>query len=201
MLIQRCGSKTGFILGVIAAIAGVLVSPGAASAQKAAGAAPGFEFSGAYSYIRARSAGGGSSSNVNGGSASVAVTFHDSVSLVADFGGYGFSGLGSGLSATMYTYLFGPRYTFHKIGRISPYAQVLLGGGRLNATSGSVQAGENGFAVAIGGGLNIRLTHHWEIRAPQVEYLMTRFPDTTGAGATQNNVRISAGLVYRFGGH
>jgi hypothetical protein len=55
-----------------------------------------------------------------------------------------------------------------------------------------------------GGGLDIRLTHHISIRAIQAEYMMTRFADvaygSTGAATTQNDLRLSSGLVYGFGG-
>jgi hypothetical protein len=95
--------------------------------------------------------------------------------------------------------LFGPRIVLGQSSRITPFAQVLLGGGRLNASSGSVNAGENGFAMAVGGGLDVPVHRHFAVRIVQAEYLMTRFDRVTGASATQNNVRISAGVVIRFG--
>jgi len=43
---------------------------------------------------------------------------------------------------------------------------------------------------------------HFAIRIIQAEYLMTRFASyTTGATGTQNDVRLSAGIVFRFGGN
>jgi hypothetical protein len=153
-----------------------------------------------YSYVRARSASGSADSSLQGGSASAAFYFHHGLGLVADFGGYMFTGQPPGLSAQMYTYLFGPRYTLRKSDKIAPFAQALFGGGRLNASSGGVQAGENAFALSLGGGLDIGVGHHFAIRAIQAEYLMTRFPNVAGTTVTQNNYRISAGIVLRFGG-
>jgi len=184
----------------IAAVVGLACAfAGNARAQQASGLTPQFEVSGEYSYIRANAANSGGGYNLNGGSASLAYNFSDRIAVVGDVGAYRFGGLPSGLTSTMYTYLFGPRYTFRKITRVTPFAQVLLGGGRLNASSGGLNAGENGFSMAIGGGLDLPLRRRFSVRLIQAEYLLTRFDSTSGASATQNDVRISAGLVFRFG--
>lgn len=151
-----------------------------------------------YSFVRANAANSGGSFNLNGGSASVTYDLSDRFAAVANFGGYRFGDLPAGLGSTMYSYLLGPRVSMHKWEQITPFAQVLLGVGRLNAGSGSLNAGENGFAMALGGGLDLRVRSHFAVRAIQAEYLMTRFPLVTGESATQNNIRISAGIVYRF---
>jgi hypothetical protein len=82
---------------------------------------------------------------------------------------------------------------------ITPFAQVLLGAGRLNASAGGVDAGENGFAMAVGGGVDLGFRHHIAIRVIQAEYLLTQFSRVNGTSATQNDVRLSAGLVFQFG--
>jgi hypothetical protein len=76
---------------------------------------------------------------------------------------------------------------------------LLLGGGRLNASSTGVQAGENGFVMAVGGGVDIPVHRHFAIRVADVEYLLTRFDNASGLAAKQSSVRISTGLVLRFG--
>ena len=56
--------------------------------------------------------------------------------------------------------------------------------------------------MTAGGGIDIRLARHISIRAIQAEYLMTRFSGpTTGAGNTQDDLRLSSGLLFRLGGH
>jgi len=185
---------------IFAALAVLLCSfAGAAKAQQASGYAPRLELSGDYSYVRANGDNSNGGFNVHGGSASLAYNFSDRFSLVADGGAYRFRGLPSGLTSTMYTYLFGPRIALSGSGRIVPYAQVLVGGGQLNASSGGAQAGETGFAMAAGGGLDVPFHRHFAVRVVQAEYLLTRFSSVTGSSATQNNIRISAGLVIRFG--
>ena len=49
---------------------------------------------------------------------------------------------------------------------------------------------ETGFAAAIGGGIDIKATEHFSIRAFQVDYNPTRF-----GGSTQNNFRFGVGIV------
>jgi hypothetical protein len=175
------------------------ICPSASRAQSAAGTASQLDVAIDYSYVRANSASGLSSSNLQGGSVSGVYNFRGHWGIVGDFGGYVFTGQPAGLSAQMYTYVFGPRYNFTKSQKFVPFAQALFGGGRLDASRASVQAGENGFAMALGGGLDIGLNHRFAVRAVQAEYLMTRFPNSGGVGVTQNNFRISAGLVFRFG--
>jgi len=104
-----------------------------------------------------------------------------------------------GLSAQMYTYTFGPRCTFAKSERFASFTQALLGDSRLNSSTASEQAGENGSSMAPGGGLDIGLEHRFLIRAVQAEYLTTRFPNFVGTSAVQNNLRVSAGLVFQLG--
>jgi hypothetical protein len=190
------GSYARWIVGVVGF---ACVSLGAVDAQQAPALTPQFEVSGTYSYVRANAANSGGGYNLNGGSASFTYNFSDRFAVVADGGIYRFGGLPSGIDSTMYTYLFGPRYNFRKVSRVTPFAEALLGGGRLNASSGGISAGENGFSMAIGGGLDWPLRHRFSIRLIEADYLLTRFDRVTGTSATQNDVRISAGLVFRFG--
>jgi opacity protein-like surface antigen len=185
------------LIGALAALTGIL--PGSARAQQASGSVPQFEASAGYSYIRANSANGNGGFNLNGGSASLSYNFTDRYAAVAEFGAGQFSGLPSGIDSTMYTYLFGPRVSFRKSSRVAPFAQALLGGGRLTASASGVNAGENSFAMALGGGVDVRLNSRVAVRLIQADYLLTRFASASGASATQNNLRVSAGIVFRFG--
>jgi hypothetical protein len=173
---------------------------GTARAQSAPGSSPQIEMSGTYSFIRAYAANAGRGFTLNGSSESLAYHFNDRFSAVVDVGEYRFIGFTSGLNSAMYTYLIGPRITMSESRRISPFAQILLGGGRLNASVSGIEAGENGFAMAIGGGLDVPFHHHFALRVVQADYLLTRFARVTGSPTKQNSVRISAGVVIRFGG-
>ena len=198
---QKCMLQLGRAVTMFAATLLLLCAfAGTARAQWHAGRSPQIELAGTYSFIRARAANAGQGFNLNGGSGALAYAYNDHFSAVVDVGAYHFIGFQSGLNSTMYTYIFGPRITFSGSKRTTPFAQVLLGGGRLNASSTGVQAGENGFVMAIGGGLDVPFHHHFAVRVVQAEYLLTRFNSVDGSPAKQSSVRISAGVVIRFGG-
>jgi hypothetical protein len=154
---------------------------------------------------------------LNGGSASLAFNFNRFVALIADIGGYDDSqllltGTGANLpitanaSGTAFTYLFGPRFTLGKERRVSVFAQVLVGGVHASAVtvancSCTPLPAQNALAMTGGGGVDIRLTHHIALRPIQAEYMLTRFAAIpSGSNANQNDLRLSSGLVFRFGG-
>jgi hypothetical protein len=172
---------------------------GPASGQRFQGRSSQFDVSGTYSFVRANAANAGGGFNLNGGSASLAFNFTDRFSAIADLGSYRFSALPAGITSTMYTYMVGPRVKLSKSGRLTPFVQFLVGGARLNASATGVGAGENGLAMAIGGGLDVEFHRHFAFRVAQADYLLTRFDRVDGSPATQNNIRLSTGIVIRFG--
>jgi outer membrane protein OmpA-like peptidoglycan-associated protein len=175
-----------------------------------------------YSYIRAvpTLADGNRMVNLNGGSTSIALNFNRYIGLVGDFGGFDDTRLrlaGPGANpprvadseGTAYTYLFGPRVSFGKANRVVPFAQALFGGVHaseitLSGCTGSLCTplpAQNAFAMTAGGGVDLRLSRHVALRVVQAEYLMTRFADLSGgSNNSQNDIRLSSGLVFRFGG-
>ena len=175
-----------------------------------------------YSYLRAvpTLAEGNRLVWLNGGSASIALNLNRYLGIVGDFGGFNdtqlrLSGTNPAVvadsSGTMYTFLAGPRLSFRNHERVTPFVQALFGGIRASAvtiSSNCTDVGctplpaENKFAMTAGGGLDVRVHRHLAIRIIQAEYLMTKFADTnTGTNASQNDMRLSAGIVFRFGGH
>lgn len=143
------------------------------------------EVSGAYSYVRLSS----TKSNFNGGSVSFALNPNPWLGLVADVGAYHESVIQGFDSSNLISYLFGPRLSYRSEDRITPFAQVLLGGAYDTLLDRSA------LAMTAGGGLDVRVTPHVALRLVQGEYFMTRF-----GRETQNNVRISTGIVFQFGG-
>jgi hypothetical protein len=174
-----------------------------------------------YSYLRAvpELAQGNRLVYLNGGSTSVAFNFNRFLGIVGDFGGFNDSRLlltGGGMSAndqidkgTAFTFLAGPRLSYRKFDRVTPFVQVLAGGIHASEITLSGCAADctllpsaNAFAMTAGGGVDVRIHHHLALRLIQAEYMMTRFDDlNTGSSATQNDMRISTGLVLRFGGN
>ena len=110
----------------------------------------------------------------------------------------------------MVTVVFGPRYTYApRRGRLSIFGQALVGeadgfhsvfamgsgpaGNPVNGTTDSA----NSLALQTGGGLDVRVSPHLSVRALEAEYLRTQLPN--GNDNLQNNLRLAAGVVYRFG--
>ena len=175
-----------------------------------------------YSYIRGvpTLSPGNRMDFLNGGSASIAFNLNRYLGLVGDFGGFDASELqltGAGAnparvsnaSGTAFTYMAGPRLSFRKYDRITPFAQVLFGGIHVSEVTLSGCAGalctplptENSFALTAGGGIDLRVHRHIDLRLVQAEYLMTNFANlNTGVRGTQNDIRLSSGLVLGFGG-
>ena len=178
-----------------------------------------------YSFWRAMpTANSNRMSYLNGGSTSVAYNFNRYVGVVADFGGYGnsrltlFSPTGSqtvNSDGSGYTYVFGPRFSYRKYERFTPFVQVLLGGVHASSVTISGCAGnpnctalgsDNTFAVMMGTGLDIKINRHIALRPFEGRFPpLTHFDNPLSPGGQergwQDNVRFSAGIVLLFGGH
>jgi opacity protein-like surface antigen len=103
------------------------------------------------------------------------------------------------VEGTLSTYLFGPRVSYHRFGRVTPFGEVLFGvahtGTELLGTTNS----QNAFAMTVGGGIDYRVNSRFSIRPAKVDYLLTRFNEFGIPNAqTQNNLRVSTGIVFRF---
>jgi len=155
---------------------------------------PKVEVFGGYSYFHSSFAGTGL--NFNGGSGSITGNVTPNFGITADFGGY--HNNTSGVSTNNFTYLFGPQFAYRGNERVTPYFHVLLGGVHASSSLGTVSESSNAFALAIGGGLDAKVAPHIAIRVAQVDYLLTKLPDDKDD--RQNNVRVSAGIVFRWGG-
>jgi len=164
---------------------------------------------------------------MHGGSTSLAYNFNRHLGLVADFGGFRvdsleFSNTGAAFSpsrnvdvkSNVFTVMFGPRVSFRDHDRLTPFLQVLGGVAHaddvtlVNCTAPIYACTpllrETVFTMTAGGGLDYRVNHRIALRLFQAEYLLTRFRDPTsltGDTGWQNNVRLSAGIVFRFGGN
>src|ERR1035437_2328475 len=190
--------------------------------RRADGSYPRVELFLGYSYLRGvpTLSPGNRMDFLNGGSASIALNLNRYLGFVGDFGGFDASELqltGAGAnparvsnaSGTAFTYMAGPRLSFRKYDRITPFAQVLFGGIHASQVTLSGCAGalctplptENSFALTAGGGIDLRVHRHIDLRLVQAEYLMTNFANlATGNRDTQNDIRLSSGLVFGFGG-
>ncbi len=127
-------------------------------------------------------------------------------------------------------YMFGPRVSYHNHSRFTPYAQIVFGGAtravsrQLDVLTGAnipvfpvatpqnlfpganteitaqVSATQTAFAMAVGGGLDWKISKRFAFRPVSVDYVLTRFPSfLTGNNSNQNSIRASAGFTFLFG--
>jgi opacity protein-like surface antigen len=99
--------------------------------------------------------------------------------------------------------LAGPRFSLRSNERITPFAHALVGLDRWKisgegAIEGEGFAGEsvvdNGFGIALGGGLDVNVNDTVAIRLIQADFYMTRHQEEV-----INNLTFSAGIVFRLG--
>jgi opacity protein-like surface antigen len=151
-----------------------------------------------YSYYNADLSSLGRS-NLNGWNGSVEGKVLPWVGIVADVSGhYGSESVAtfcqgqlcssSSINIHENDFLFGPRVSV-SVGKIRPFAEALFGGGHIS-TNGA--GSDTSFATALGGGIDYHLIPlvAWRLEG---DYVQTRFFSTT-----QNNVRLSTGIVLRF---
>lgn len=213
----------------MAAMVGIGVIPMIAGAPPAAATphfgsedvyTPNYELFVGYSHLRAfpgRSA-GNIIDWVSGGTTSFAFNKNRYLGLVADLGYYHANKVRTGTTASgglvdasgnILTYMAGPRLSFRH-NRFTPFTQALFGVAHssavmLNGCTGAnctLLPSGNAFAMTAGGGLDVTLNSRIALRLFQAEYTMTRFKEPislTGPRGTQNDLRLSVGIVFRFG--
>jgi len=157
-----------------------------------------------YSYTRVNPGSGFGAYNANGGFGDVEYNFNKTFGAVAELGA-NYAGTVNGIqyNNTSFEYLFGPRINLRH-GRFNPYVQALFGGQRFSNgwNSGLVNpalgVSQNNFAMAFGGGVNYSVNDHFAVRPFQLEYFATRLAPGNSS-YFQNDLRYSAGVVFRFG--
>ncbi len=96
-----------------------------------------------------------------------------------------------------YTLLGGPRYNWRNSSPFIPYAHALFGVTRYHAKFSNndftcPDTSETAFAMALGGGLDIRAGKHVDVRAGQFDYLPVFF-----SHKREDGLRFSAGVKIK----
>jgi opacity protein-like surface antigen len=166
--------------------------------------------------------------NFNGWSAEAQYNADRWVGIVADFGGESggpvtavggnkISGLPTGNS---YSFLAGPVISYRTKSKMTPFVHALFGYDRARLNAGTVTGASStvsfnastytDFAIALGGGLDYKLSHHLALRLGQIDWFHTSVnfnqfygsafnsDQFEGLRTRQRNLRISAGVVLRF---
>ena len=184
---------------------------------------PNVEVFGGYSYFHAEPG-----RDLHGWNASVAANLNKWFGLVVDVGGH-YDSSSSNVVVTIpdfptlpglppfefrvrtktnvHTIMVGPRFSYRKIEKITPFAHALFGVSRTHDQSqfrsGTLESSfsntDTTFAMAIGGGLDVKLSKSFALRVIQADYLYKRQGFDRIGFDNHHNFRAAVGIVFRFG--
>ena len=187
---------------------------------------PAIELLGGYSYGSIDGTAFLDRQSGSGWGASASFNFHENIGVTADFAGqYGDAEVFTGIvcillavfppppgcdsmaqtdfSATQF--LFGPRLA-KRTEKWTAFGHALFGVARLHQSSFTLEGDsfrfpastQTDFAMGYGGGIDLNTTERVAIRLFQVDYLPVR--QESFASEWKQNLRVQAGVVFRFGG-
>ena len=178
-----------FSAASLLAVLVALSAPAAAQAVK-----PRLELFAGYSYLPA-DLNDFPRSNSHGFQASVAVPLNSWASIVGDGGGHyshtddlGPNFRGVTADSSVYEFLVGPQFT--RRGMVSPFVHALVGRAQGHTSLGTFSDG--GFALAVGGGADVKINRRFAARVQLDE--LASFADIL-----EENLRFGAGIVLRLG--
>ncbi len=146
-----------------------------------------------YSYNRA-DLGGSDRVNLNGWNGSLEGKVFPFVGIVADVSGhYGSDTIGTTTSVDdrVLTAVFGPRVSV-SVGKIRPFAEAMFGVSHLRQEFDSSSGTDTSFTSVYGGGIDYHLLPFFAWRVEGDAFRTTFF------NGTQNNFRLSTGIVFNF---
>jgi opacity protein-like surface antigen len=177
-----------------------------------------------YSFLRANSAQNIPAFTANGGVGTFAWNFNQFIAFESELGGYHNGNVNNHqFDTTTFSYLFGPRFSLGRSKTFDPYVHALFGGmdahtsicclvpttgtGQTSGTGDRLAKDQNNFAMAFGGGIDIKLSRTVVLRPIQLDYFMTRYqaPDISNLNGpstnrNQHDLRYAAGIAFNFGG-
>ena len=154
---------------------------------------------------------GGGSFWAQGGGAELSASAYRGLGVAANVTATRVSSINSsGVNLTLVTATFGPRYTWsHPLTAKSSarpgqllnlFGEALIGEANgvdsVFPSAQGAQSSSNSFALRLGGGSDIMLTHHLAIRIVEASWLRTQLPN--GGSNLQNNLQLSSGIVLRL---
>jgi hypothetical protein len=150
-----------------------------------------------------------------GGAGSFGLNINEHIGVEVEAGGYHNGTVNTYHSDTnSVTYLFGPRLSYGRVKRFDPYCHFLLGGVHTatsvvdqptvnpltTQTTSRHTVSDDGFAIAIGGGMDIRINRYVSFRPIQIDYIPTMLSNIGPSGLTNSsfrtNFRYSIGFIF-----
>ena len=182
---------------------------------------PRIETSLGYNYVRFFAQDNLPAFSANGGSGQFAYNLNRWLGGVVDAGAVTNNNFaGFHVDNTQLFFMAGPRVSLRK-SRFRLYVQGVFGGVYYTASApirglaltagpfpiledeitGRLNASQTKFAMAIGGGVDLKIKRWLAFRPGAVDYYYTRIGDLRAPGDnSQNNLRYTAGLTFMFGG-
>ena len=173
---------------------------------------PQVQLYGGYAYAHVDSGGvsgllDARSRNWNGWEVSFATNFTRFAGVAFDFSGDygpGFRGSSGNFAPRLreqtpflYTYMAGPQFLL-PAGRVLVFAHALAGAIQMRRGFAGpgfpVARSDTAFGAAVGAGIDVSLTRYVALRIGQADYLISK-----NFGGSQNNLRVSGGIVFEFG--
>jgi opacity protein-like surface antigen len=173
-----------------------------------------------YLMFRANSAQTIPAFTANGGIGTLGLNANNHIGLEIELGGYHNGNVNNHqFDTTAFSYLVGPRISMGRTRRVDPYMHALFGGQHVatsiavapttgtgvSGTSSRISDSQAAFAMAIGGGLDIKLSDRVFFRPIQLDYFLSRAElREIGSGSSvqsarnQNNLRYSVGFGFNF---
>jgi hypothetical protein len=170
----------------------------------------GVEFFGGYSYLQNNLSSTispfyfppttfGSNFSLNGWQASITEKATDWLGLTQEFGGYyGTKQLrGANNHFSTFSILSGPRFYYPGLKGVTPFVHALFGYDqtKVELKGTGLKTTVSSYAMAFGGGLDVKVKRGLALRLIQVDYYRPQL-----LGSSQNDLRFSTGVVFRFGG-
>jgi len=193
--------KTFLLLAIL-----LIATPQAVQAQRFEG----IEIFGGYSYLQnnlsstyspfyAARTPFGSDFSLNGWQASITEKATDWLGITQEFGGhYGTKQLqGINNHFSTFSILSGPRFYYPGLKGMTPFVHALFGyeQATVELKGPGLKVTGSSYAMAFGGGVDVKVRKNLAIRVFQVDYYRPQ-----QFGSSQNNLRVSTGIVFRFGG-
>lgn len=119
----------------------------------------------------------------------VSYFFNKWLGMTVDSGGHFGSNFNNG------EVLVGPTVRF-PAERVQPFVHFLGGWTRISPIN---QVDNNAFGWAAGGGIDVKIAKHWNIRLAEADYLYAQHPYGVGNPTVVDAVRLSTGLVFLGG--
>lgn len=187
-------------------LGGVLLAPVAAQAQQQSTLPAGrLDFAVTYNAAYAGVAPGNQQFWLNGGSAELTGQLYRGLDVAANVTGLHTASTGAGVPLNLVTTTFGPRYTWthHSTSQrtVSIFCEGLIGEahGFDSLFPGTSRSDTSSLSLAAqaGGGVDVGISRHISVRAAQISWLRTQFPNTTTN--VQNDLLLGAGIVFHIG--